>query len=105
MPSAITVEGIFHLKKKSCQQVRPRIPLEENGIQVNFCKNPTCDSYGVAASTQKQPRGRNARLKGDVYTVVGSGKGIPMLRCHKCDEHPTLKSNQGIADEVQRMMT
>jgi len=92
------------LKKKSCQQVRPRIPLNIDGIQVNFCKNPACENYGVPASSQKQHRGRNARLTGDVYTVVSSGKGIPMLRCHKCGEYPTLKSNQGIADEIQRMM-
>lgn len=26
-----------------------------------------------------------------------------MLHCHKCGEYPTLKSNQGIADEIQRM--
>jgi transposase-like protein len=92
------------LKKKSCQQLKPRIPLKVDGIQVNFCKNPLCDNYGVPASVDKQPRGRNTQLKErDSYTLVGSGRHVPMLHCHKCGEYPTLKSNKGIAEEVDRM--
>jgi len=91
------------LKKKSCQQSKPRIPLKVDGIQVNFCKNPLCDNYGVPASMDKQPRGRvAASAHRDSYTLVGSGNRTPMLHCHKCGEYPTLKSNQGIAEEVAR---
>jgi transposase-like protein len=75
-----------------------------DGIQVNFCKNPVCANYGIPASSTKQPRGPGAALKGrDSYTLLGSGKSAPMMRCHECGEYPTLKSNQGIADEVKRI--
>jgi len=92
------------LKKKSCQRTGVRIPLEADGIQVNFCKNPLCDNYGVPASMNKQPRGpKAASAPRDSYTIVASGKRMPMLHCHKCGEYPTLKSNQGIAKEVDRI--
>ena len=25
----------------------PRIPVESDGIQLNFCKTPTCSNYGI----------------------------------------------------------
>ncbi len=81
-----------------------RIPVEIDGIQVNFCKNPVCDNYGIPASTQKQPRGPGATSKGrDLYTVVGSSRHAPTIKCHVCNEHPPLKSNQGIVQELNRI--
>jgi len=81
-----------------------RIPVEADGIQVNFCKNPACENYGVPASLQKQPRGPGASSRGrDSYTLVGSGKSVPMIHCHKCNEYPPLKSNQGVDEELHRV--
>jgi len=102
MPSTITVGGIFILGKKSFQG--SRIPLPESSIQVNFCKNPACTNYGVPASTQKQPKGRGAGVKDrDNYTIVGSGKNSPTIKCGVCNEHPPIKSNHGIAEELDRI--
>lgn len=82
----------------------PRIPASFDGIQVNLCKNPSCSNFGVPASSQKQPMGRGAKEREqDFYTVAGgSGPGVPVLCCHSCGEYPTIKSNQGIHEEVQR---
>jgi transposase-like protein len=81
--------------------IKPRrIPQEANGIQVNFCKNPACGNFGVPASTEIQPRGRGKRQ--DVYTITGSSDG-QFLKCHKCNEYPPIKSNQGIHEEFQRI--
>lgn len=75
-----------------------------NGVQVNFCKNPACSNFGIPASTTKQPRGPGAASRGrDSYTVVGSSKSAPTIKCHVCNEHPPLKSNYGIVDEVNRI--
>lgn len=82
----------------------PRIPPEVDGIQTNFCKNPLCINFGRPASELPQPRGR--RKKGtsvDKYIVVASGKDLPMLRCKNCGESFTMKSNQGIAEELKRL--
>lgn len=87
-------------KKSSSGSRQHRIPPEIGGIQVNFCKKPTCANYGVPAS-QRISRGRNA-IK-DNYTIVASGKGLPILKCHECGEHPPMKSNSGIDEEQQRL--
>ena len=90
--------------KKSSSTSKQRVPPEVDGVQVNFCKNPTCPNFGVPASAAKQPRGRNAASKNrDPYTVVGSGKGVPTIMCHQCNESPPLKSNLGIVEELKRV--
>ena len=91
------------------REAPPRVPLEVDGIQVNFCKNPRCPNYGVPASTEKQPRGRGARERGrDDYQVKGSGysenrPGTPTVACLLCKENPPIKSNQGVWEERERM--
>ncbi len=76
----------------------PRIPPEHGGIQVNFCKNPLCENYGTPAA---QKTGRGAQR--DRYTVVIAARQFPVLKCHACGEYPPLKSNQGIAEERERL--
>jgi len=91
------------LQKKSFSNSRPRVPPECGRIQVNFCKSPTCSNYGVPASTKKQSRGKNPNNR-DRYKVVGSGKYVPSLQCLECGEYPPIKNNQGIHEELERML-
>jgi len=57
-------------------QLDERIPVEVGVIQVNFCKNPQCQNFGVPASTKRHPRGRGAVERGwETYSLVGTGKG------------------------------
>lgn len=77
----------------------PRVPADHGGVQVNFCKNPTCANFGIPAA-QASVRGRSAR---NPYTVVASGAGLPAGRCNTCGEHFPLKSNLGIVEERDRM--
>ena len=86
------------MQKKSSGGSRHRIPPACDGIQVNFCKNPACENYGVPAA---QTTGRGAQR--DRYAVVGAGRQFPVLKCHACGEYPPLKSNQGIAEERERL--
>ena len=89
---------------KGANQLKERIPIEIGTIQVNFCKNPQCKNFGVPASTMRQPRGPGAVERGrDSYTVIGSGRGVPMLRCNLCGQYPTIKSNKAIHEELIRM--
>lgn len=82
-----------------------RIPQPADGIQINFCKNPLCLNFGRPASNQPQPRGTGAKDRGrDTYTLSGGRQGSgSFLHCQFCGEYPPLKSNQGIAEEVQRI--
>lgn len=74
-----------------------RIPPEADGIQVNFCKNPACSNFGVRA-----PEAAKRGVRGP-YAKVSAGAGMPMLRCNACGEHFPIKSNAGIAEELDRM--
>jgi transposase-like protein len=56
----------------------------------------------IAPPKGKLPKG----VKGDTYTIVSSnsksGHPVPVLKCKRCGEHPTIKSNLAIAQEVKR---
>ena len=67
------------MRKKSSGGSRRRIPPEHGGIQVNFCKNPDCENYGVPAA---QTTGRGAQR--DRYAVVGASRQYPALKCRAC---------------------
>ena len=74
----------------------PRIPPERDGVQVNHCKSPVCLNYGVAPG-QSSVRGSNS------YILDSRNKGISSCICTSCGEGFPLKSNLGIAEEVERM--
>lgn len=85
------------MQKKSSTALKPRIPPEIGGIQVNFCKNPNCSNFGIPAS-QSSKKGKR-----DNYSIVAAGKNFPILKCHDCGEYPPLKSNNGINEELDRI--
>ena len=77
----------------------PRIPLEHNGIQYNFCKNPKCSNFGV-------PEDVDAKRGQYKYTLTGLNQGygnIPLLKCGCCNETLPMKSNIGIHEELERI--
>lgn len=77
-----------------------RIPEAFNGIQVNYCKNPTCANFGVPA-LNPVPGRKNVN---DGYNSTGGSTSSQVIKCKICDELPTLKSNQGISEELTRML-
>jgi len=85
-------------KKSSATSMlkHPRIPHEHGGFQVNHCKSPTCSNYGVPPE-QTSVRGKNR------YTLDSRNQGISSCICTSCGEGFPLKSNLGIAEEVERM--
>jgi len=73
-----------------------RISPEHGGFQVNHCKSPACSNYGVPPE-QTSVRGENR------YTLDSRNRGISSCICTSCGEGFPLKSNLGIAEEVERM--
>jgi hypothetical protein len=88
------------------RSTKPRVPVEVDGIQVNFCKNPNCLNYGVPASTEKQPKGSGAKARGrDEYRVAGGSysdnrTGTPVITCLKRNEAPPIKMLKWLQDFV-----
>lgn len=72
-------------------------------MQVNFCKNPLCQNFGVPASQNRPKRTDTNTQTG--YTVKGSEKvkGAVKLVCKCCREQLTVKSNLAITEELGRM--
>ena len=85
----------------------PRVPLgvanpldPSANIQINHCRMPDCDNYGIPARAIPVKRGPSA--DGDLdYKVATTNKGrVSALVCKCCGEKPPIKSNQGIAEEL-----
>jgi transposase-like protein len=76
---------------------RPRIPPASGGIQYNFCKNPSCDHFGL------EPPRKTQRGQLNPYVLSSAAKGMPLLKCKACGEMPPLKSNIGIDEELARI--
>ncbi len=76
-------------------------------IQVNYCKYPPCKNYGVPPSLPKgvhRAKDPSAdRLPGTEYAIAARGAKLPTLVCALCNEHPPMKSNAGIAEELERI--
>lgn len=82
----------------------PRIPHAVDGLQVNFCKNPTCFNFGVPASQEKQPRGPGSQnANRDQYIVKSDTPTRVRLICQVCGESLPVKSNLGISEELERI--
>ena len=80
-------------------------PLSRSGseIQVNFCRMPDCDNYGVEALKTPVKPGRSPG-RDPHYRVSTTGKGrVAALVCKCCKESPPIKSNRGIAEELDRI--
>jgi hypothetical protein len=63
-------------------------------VQVNFCKNPRCENFGVSAVLPRYARrAKAAGAAGSAYAVAACGKDLPVLHCRLCGEMPPVKSN------------
>lgn len=110
------------MSKKSCQP--PRIPLEYKGIQVNCCKSPSCENFGLTPEkasrteiylkTNKDTDERQVREKDPFYTISGAPSGISTIKCKACERdkrdgdearqvYYILKSNKAVHEELTRI--
>ena len=86
----------------STESKTPRIPATVKGIQVNFCKSPTCRNYGRSANEAIQGRGAHVPEEDrDTYILSGYVGGA-VLKCKRCGETPPVKSNLAISEEIER---
>ena len=90
----------------------PRVPRhavadivnQEKTIQVNHCRNPACANYGVRPRTMPGRTGPSAE-RDPHYRLHSTNRGlVPALLCKSCGEIPPVKSNDGIAAEIARLI-
>ena len=90
---------------------QPRVPLPTESpligvkrtIQVNHCRMPDCENFGVPASPTHSKPGRPQGR--DPHYQRGSGRRgtLPAVICKACRDKPPIKSNVGIAAEIDRL--
>lgn len=89
----------------------PRVPLpatvdligEDRTIQVNHCRVPSCENFGVPARHETQKPGPSPD-RDPAYKLHSTNKGqIPSLRCKACQDNPPVKSNASVASEIDRL--
>ena len=92
-------------------KTHPRVPLPatldlpgaQRTIQANHCKMPACSNFGVPARSERSKPGPSTD-RDMHYKVHSTSKGtIPSIRCKACLDNPPIKSNTGIAREVDRL--
>ncbi|SOB75057.1 hypothetical protein SAMN04488490_0612 [Marinobacter sp. LV10R510-11A] len=105
--------------KKSFQNKPPRIPFPFEGIQVNGCRNPTCENF-LTLSPIKNIDGCEGGIPeafqrgGGSYRLSGRGKAKASLICEICSKKKALgedvnavstalKSNQAVHEELSRI--
>jgi transposase-like protein len=81
-----------------------KAPAPFDGISVNFCKNPKCANFGIPETPNRGKRRAGVLPQPGDYNLVASGKGKPILKCLLCDEGMPMRSNQGIQEELTRVM-
>ena len=91
---------------------QPRIPLpaitrligKRRKIQVNHCRMPDCENYGISARPEHSKPGPSVG-RDPHYTVESTKKGtVPSIRCKSCRGNPPIKSNAAIASEFERLV-
>lgn len=72
-------------------------------LQVNFCKNPQCENFGITAKEEPTKPGPSPD-RDFHYKVTNTAKGrIPAILCKACKEKIPIKSNAGISAEFERI--
>ncbi|MDY0021092.1 hypothetical protein [Arenimonas caeni] len=81
----------------------PWCPPAVDGIDVNGCRSPRCENFGIAPTPRPSARRVDAEIHG--YTRYGTGDG-PLgniaLKCGRCGSVTTMLNNAAIAEELAR---
>ena len=80
-----------------------RLPFSFEGIEVNFCRNPQCVSFGISPDPYKRPKGSPPASPGAIRGVVAGGMHEEFFKCPTCGSTHRLKNNKAIVEEYNRL--
>ncbi|WP_367990341.1 lactate dehydrogenase [Vibrio sp. NTOU-M3] len=66
-----------------------KLPLEAEGLQLNFCKTLACDNFGLSEAHR--------------YVVQHANPKRPAMVCRECGAFPPLLNNQEVLNELHRL--
>jgi hypothetical protein len=88
------------MTKPSKDRLFEIVPLEEVGVQANFCRTPGCKNFGVSPldlPPVKQKWGQHSP-----YTLTGP-TSASMLKCWECERLSSLVPNRALSIELSRL--
>lgn len=80
-----------------------RFPEACEGLDLNFCRNPVCDSYGVHPDPFKRPNGAPPAPPGVLRGDVTGAKHQEFFKCPTCNKTSRIKNNRAITEEYRRL--
>ncbi len=80
-----------------------RLPPPFAGIDLNFCRNPSCAAYGVLPDPFKRPKGAPPPASGVLRGVVAGKKHEEHYQCPACGTTSRVKNNRAVVEECERL--
>lgn len=80
-----------------------RLPEPFEGRDLNFCRNPTCASFGVPPDPYKRPRGAPVAPQGTLRGAVAGRQHEEFFKCPTCNKTSRIKNNRAIGEEYNRL--
>jgi len=80
-----------------------RFPPTFEGVDLNFCRNPQCATYGVIPDPFKRPKGTEAAAPDVLRGVVAGKKHEEFFKCPTCTKTSRIKNNRAIVEEYKRL--
>ena len=84
------------------EDLERRMPMPFDGIDVNFCRNPACATFGVIPDPYKRPNGLPPAPKGEIRGAMKGSKHEEFFDCPNCSSTARLKNNTAIVAEYRR---
>lgn len=84
------------------EELERRMPLPFDGVDVNFCRNPSCSTFGVIPDPYKRPNGLPPAPPDAIRGAVAGKKNEEYFDCPHCSATSRLKNNAAIVAEYRR---
>ncbi|MEH6444868.1 MAG: exonuclease domain-containing protein [Oceanospirillaceae bacterium] len=106
-PKAIPLERTPQINSRKIPKHIPRAykdPLNGELIQLNFCKNPGCDNFGLPGKNpSRKPDGSPKLGLGNNYKLTSVRKtGTCLLTCKLCNRSSVLINNRAYIEDRNR---
>jgi len=80
-----------------------RFPLAFEGVDLNFCRNPQCATYGVFPDPYKRPTDAPPAPPDALHGFVSGKKHEEFFKCPTCNKTSRIKNNRAIVEEYKRL--
>ena len=96
------MECVSKISSTVDENLERRMPLPFDGVDVNFCRNPSCATFGIMPDPYKRPSGSPPAPDGVIRGVVKGKKHEEFFDCPHCSSTARLKNNKAIVAEYSR---